>query len=118
MHPQVAYTVDGFLAKNKDELGALITELLEQHSFEQLRALQERDTARKVDTAAANASKKKAGSRSAPKKTVARTFGESLQALVKKLRSTEHSYIRCLKPNQALPSHRSTEHARRLKAQP
>jgi myosin heavy subunit len=34
------------------------------------------------------------------KKTVSRAFGDSLFALMAKLRATEHHYIRCLKPNQ------------------
>ena len=34
--------------------------------------------------------------------TVSRTFGDSLVALMVKLRATEHHYIRCLKPNQTL----------------
>ena len=36
------------------------------------------------------------------KKTVSKAFGESLLALMTKLRGTEHHYIRCLKPNQTL----------------
>ena len=33
---------------------------------------------------------------------MSRTFGDSLAALMTKLRATEHHYIRCLKPNQTL----------------
>ena len=33
---------------------------------------------------------------------MAKSFAESLSALMEKLRSTEHHYIRCLKPNQTL----------------
>ena len=38
----------------------------------------------------------------AKKKTVAKSFGESLTALAKRLKSTNNRYIRCLKPNQTL----------------
>ena len=47
---------------------------------------------------AASSKKNKGGGKK--KKTVARTFGDSLFALMAKLRATEPHYIRCLKPNQ------------------
>ena len=44
---------------------------------------------------------KRRGGGGLKKKTVAKSFAESLSALMEKLRGTEHHYIRCLKPNQA-----------------
>ena len=64
------------------------------------------DADRKADAEAAKAAptkKSKGGAKK--KKTVSRTFGDSLTELMTKLRATEHHYIRCLKPNQTLKAH-------------
>ena len=52
-----------------------------------------------LDDAEAKAGNKRRGGGGLKKKTVAKSFAESLSALMEKLRSTEHHYIRCLKPN-------------------
>jgi len=101
---EVTYDITGFVEKNKDELSADIEELLTlKNKWETLSNLCKRDFEKKADADAAKAatSKKKAGG-AKKKKTVARTFGDSLVALMTKLRATEHHYIRCLKPNQTL----------------
>ena len=101
---EVTYDITGFVEKNKDELSVDIEELLnEKTKFEQLQALARRDAEKKADADAAKAAptkKNKGGGKK--KKTVSRTFGDSLVALMTKLRATEHHYIRCLKPNQTL----------------
>ena len=101
---EVTYDITNFVEKNKDELSVDIEELFtEKTKFEQIQQLAKRDAEKKADAEAANASaskKNKGGGKK--KKTVARTFGDSLTALMTKLRATEHHYIRCLKPNQTL----------------
>lgn len=59
---------------------------------------------KKADAAVAKLGGKKGrgGGGGMKKKTVAKSFAESLSALMEKLRVTEHHYIRCLKPNQTL----------------
>ena len=86
------------------QLSADILKLLSEASgFEELRGLAKRDMERQADVAAAKAaSSKKKGGGGNKKKTVSRSFGDSLTALMTKLRATEHHYIRCLKPNQTL----------------
>ena len=103
---EVIYTIEGFVEKNKDELSADITALIEIHTgFNQLKELAVKDAQAKLDAAAAKA-KPGRGGRSGgggpKKKTVSKTFSESLNALMEKLRATEPHYIRCLKPNQTL----------------
>lgn len=92
------------MEKNRDELSQDILSLLSELStFAQLKSLARRDMERKADAAAAKASSsKRKGGGGSKKKTVAKSFGESLTALMTKLRTTEHHYIRCLKPNQTL----------------
>jgi len=104
---EVVYMIDGFVEKNKDELSPDILALLEVHSgFEKLAELARQDTERKKDAAASKAAAKPGrrggGGGGLKKKTVSKTFSDSLQNLMEKLRSTEHHYIRCLKPNQSL----------------
>jgi myosin heavy subunit len=74
--------------------------------FEKLKELAVKDTETKKDAAAAKAKPGGRGGRSGgagpKKKTVSKTFSESLGSLMEKLRATEHHYIRCLKPNQTL----------------
>jgi hypothetical protein len=101
---QVVYTIEGFVEKNKDELSADITAILEVHTtFQQLKDLAIADSEKKKD---AEAAKAKPGGRGRgggnKKKTVSKTFSDSLNTLMEKLRATEHHYIRCLKPNQTL----------------
>ena len=102
---EVTYTVEGWIEKNKDELSADVTKLLEVDTeFQQLKELALLDTQKKMEAAEATRSNRP-GRRvggGAKKKTVAKTFSESLAALMEKLRATEHHYIRCLKPNQSL----------------
>jgi len=89
--------------KNKDELSADVTALVELHTeFAQLKSLAQRDAEKKKEAAEAKAGNKRRGGGGLKKKTVAKSFAESLSALMEKLRSTEHHYIRCLKPNQTL----------------
>ena len=74
-------------------------------SFKQLKDLAQADAAKKKDADAAKAAAKPGRGRGGggnKKKTVSRTFSESLNQLMEKLRATEHHYIRCLKPNQTL----------------
>ena len=102
---EVIYTIEGFVEKNKDELSADITALLEVHTgFESLKKLAIQDTEAKKDAAAAKAKpgRGRSGGGGLKKKTVSKTFSESLNTLMEKLRATEHHYIRCLKPNQTL----------------
>jgi len=104
---EVIYMIDGFVEKNKDELSSDILTLLEVNSgFEKLSELARQDTERKKDAAASKAAAKPGrrggGGGGLKKKTVAKTFSESLNTLMEKLRATEHHYIRCLKPNQTL----------------
>jgi hypothetical protein len=100
---EVVYTIEGWIEKNKDELSADITAMLEVHSeFEKLKELAQEDTRKKAEADEAKASTKKRGGGGKKKKTVAKVFQESLNALMEKLRTTEHHYIRCLKPNQTL----------------
>jgi len=101
---EVAYDITGFVEKNKDELSMDIEELTTvKTSFQQLMDLAKRDVEKKADADAAKAaSSKKNKGGGKKKKTVSRTFGDSLFALMAKLRATEHHYIRCLKPNQTL----------------
>jgi myosin heavy subunit len=99
--------IEGFVEKNKDELSSDILALLEVNSgFEKLAELARQDTERKKDAAASKAAAKPGrrggGGGGLKKKTVAKTFSESLNSLMEKLRATEHHYIRCLKPNQTL----------------
>ena len=63
-----------------------------------------KDAQKKADAAEAKSSGKKGrgGGGGLKKKTVAKSFADSLSALMEKLRVTEHHYIRCLKPNQTL----------------
>ena len=101
---EVTYDITGFVEKNKDELSLDIEELLTIKSkLEQLVALAKRDAEKRADAeeASASASKKNKGG-GKKKKTVSKAFGDSLVALMTKLRATEHHYIRCLKPNQTL----------------
>ena len=101
---EVTYDITNFVEKNKDELSTDIEELiLNTSKFEQLSALAKRDIEKRADMEAAKAaSSKKSKGGAKKKKTVSRTFGDSLVALMTKLRATEHHYIRCLKPNQTL----------------
>jgi len=101
---EVVYTIEGWVEKNKDELSPDVTGLLEIHSnFEKLKELAHNDTQKKMDAAEAKTSKRRGGGGgAASKKTVGKTFSESLATLMEKLRATEHHYIRCLKPNQSL----------------
>lgn len=105
---EVTYMIEGFVEKNKDELSPDILALLEITSgFEKLAELARLDTERKKDAAASKAASQKTGRRGGgggglKKKTVSKTFSESLALLMEKLRATEHHYIRCLKPNQSL----------------
>jgi len=100
--------IEGFVEKNKDELSPDILTLLEVNSgFEKLGELARQDTERKKDAAASKAAAKPGrrgggGGGGLKKKTVSKTFSESLNSLMEKLRATEHHYIRCLKPNQSL----------------
>lgn len=54
------------------------------------------------EQAAAKPGRRGGGGGGIKKKTVSKTFSDSLQTLMEKLRATEHHYIRCLKPNQSL----------------
>ena len=100
---EVVYDITGFVEKNKDELSLDIEELMTvKTKFEQLTALAKRDAEKKADADDAAPTKKNKGGGGKKKKTVSRTFGDSLVALMTKLRATEHHYIRCLKPNQTL----------------
>ena len=101
---EVVYTVASFVEKNKDALSKDIMLLVEEETrWEQLKLLARQDRQRKEDaSASAAASKKSKGGGVRKKKTVARSFGESLAALMGKLRVTQKHYIRCLKPNQTL----------------
>jgi len=110
---EVIYTIEGFVEKNKDELSADIMALLEVHTrFDQLKQLAQNDSKKKEEAAAAKEAFKPGARRGGgggggggpglKKKTVGKTFSESLSSLMEKLRSTEHHYIRCLKPNQTL----------------
>eukprot|EP00966_Prymnesium_polylepis_P256923 5934538-Prymnesium_polylepis.1 len=104
---QVCYTIEGFVEKNKDELSADLLALVEQHSgFAKLSELARNDSQKKEDAAATKAASKggRGGANGAilKKKTVAKSFSESLTLLMEKLRATEPHYIRCLKPNQSL----------------
>ena len=101
---EVTYDITGFVEKNKDELSMDIEELLmEKTKFEQMMALAKHDAEKRADADAAKAaSSKKSKGGAKKKKTVSRTFCDSLTQLMTKLRATEHHYIRCLKPNQTL----------------
>jgi len=102
---EVIYTIEGWVEKNKDELSPDVTAILEVHTeFEQLKMLALKDAQKKTDAAEAKSSGKKGrgGGGGLKKKTVAKSFADSLSALMEKLRVTEHHYIRCLKPNQTL----------------
>ena len=70
--------------------------------FEKLKELAQEDTRKKAEADEAKTTTKKRGGGGKKKKTVAKVFQESLNALMEKLRATEHHYIRCLKPNQTL----------------
>ena len=98
------YDITNFVEKNKDELSIDIEELTTvKTNFDTLMFLAKRDAEKKADAEAAKAaSSKKNKGGAKKKKTVSRTFGDSLFALMAKLRATEHHYIRCLKPNQTL----------------
>jgi len=104
---EVTYDITGFVEKNKDELSTDIEELLTvKTKFQQIMDLAKRDAEKKADAEAAKAAtSKKSKGGGKKKKTVSRTFGDSLVALMTKLRATEHHYIRCLKPNQTLKAH-------------
>ena len=101
---EVVYTIEGWIEKNKDELSQDIMDLITKETqFANLARLCNHDIEKKADAdAAAAAGKKKKGGGGKKKKTVSKTFGDSLVALMTKLRATEHHYIRCLKPNQTL----------------
>ena len=103
-----------------------ITWLQVNAGFEQLQKLAVQDTERKKDAASTKVTRatppcslasvstnsspsqaaakpgRRGGGGALKKKTVSKTFSESLNNLMEKLRATEHHYIRCLKPNQSL----------------
>ena len=104
----VTYTIDGFIEKNKDELGPSIAAVLETHTgFDRLKRLAN-DYKKRMETAvldkqaAGSKGKDKKPQRQTRQKTVSESFGESLSALMDKLSVTDHAYIRCLKPNHTL----------------
>ena len=76
----LCYDITNFVEKNKDELSLDIEELFtDRTKFEQLSTLAKRDAEKKADAEAAKAAptkKNKGGGKK--KKTVARTFGDSL----------------------------------------
>ena len=99
----VTYDIDGFVEKNKDALSADITALLEEATqWGQLKELALADRQRKEEADVPKPGAKAKGGGGKKKKTVGRSFGESLRSLHTKLSATEKHYIRCLKPNQTL----------------
>lgn len=101
---KVTYTIIGFGAANRDELSEELRELLTEHTLnKKLRDVAKRDEERKKNPASGSASKgKSVGGKGSKGKTVSAEFGQSLSELMAKLSSTEHHYVRCLKPNQQL----------------
>ncbi len=74
----VAYNSDGFLEKNRDSLWADISKCLSESAFKETSAL---------------------FLESKGKVSLGGQFRGQLNNLMEKLRSTEPSYIRCIKPN-------------------
>ena len=96
---EVVYTISGFVAKNKDEISTTISTLLESKTgSDALRTLAKTDAASKAATS--KAAKRPGGKKS--RKSVCESFSASLEKLIGRLNKTDHSYIRCLKPNQTL----------------
>ena len=77
---EVSYTAEGFVDMNKDELSAGVTALcLEKTGLEHLRLLAAADAQRKTEEAGSGGSKGRARS-AKRRKTVAKAFGESIEA--------------------------------------
>lgn len=90
----VAYNVDGFLAKNKDSLLVDLEDIGLESSSEFVR-----DIFSLTDDAGAagGSSTRKTGA--ANKKTIGAQFKDQLAQLMKTLNATEPHFVRCIKPN-------------------
>ena len=97
---EVQYTAAGFVERNRNELSDDITELLELGtSWQALRDLARANAQQQRSTAKASET---SGQAKPKRKTVSEGFSKQLSTLMGKLGQTDHSYIRCLKPNQEL----------------
>lgn len=95
---EVQYSAAGFVEKNRNELSDDITELLQEGTrWPALRQLALANADQQRSTAAALP-----GQARPKRKTVSEGFSKQLSDLMRKLGQTDHSYIRCLKPNQRL----------------
>ncbi|GBG28215.1 Myosin-2A [Hondaea fermentalgiana] len=112
---QVAYTINGFVSKNSDRLPPEADAFfLSQDSSSEVLAemfavsLQEGASNHASDGISPKPVKSKAKK---SKKSIAATFEDQIRALMKVIRSTQCSFVRCIKPNPGLDPTKGFDHA-------